>query len=95
MAWESLDFYIGAEYVHDLGDAGASCFYAWTEIGWTTVQWLRVGVAGQRTHTVDTERDFQRGVFAQFVVGKATLGVYAFNPDSGARYLIASFGLRF
>jgi hypothetical protein len=95
VAWESLDFYIEAEYVHDLDDASASYFYAWSEIGWTPIQWLRVGVAGQRTHTVDNGRDLQRGVFAQFIVGKATLGIYAFNPDSGARYLIAAFGLRF
>jgi hypothetical protein len=59
------------------------------------VEWLRVGIVGQRTHTVDTGRDFQRGVFAQAMIGKVTLGTYAFNPDSGARYVIVSLGARF
>ena len=95
VAWESLDFYIEAEYVRDLDDASASYFYAWSEIGWTPVQWLRAGLVGQRTHTIDNGRDLQRGAFAQLILGKATLGIYAFNPDSGARYLIAAFGLRF
>ena len=95
VAWESLDFYIEAEYVRDLDDASASYFYSWSEIGWTPAQWLRVGIAGQRTRIVDNGRDLQYGVFAQLMVGKATLGIYAFNPDSGARYVIGAFGLRF
>jgi hypothetical protein len=95
VAWDTLDFYVEAEYVRDLDDASASYFYAWSEIGWTPAQWLRVGLVGQRTRIVDNGRDLQRGVFVQFVAGNATLGIYAFNPDSGARYVIGSFALRF
>lgn len=49
----------------------------------------------QRTRVVDTGRDLQRGAFAQFTVDKATLGIYAFNPDSGSRYWIMSLGMQF
>ena len=40
-------------------------------------------------------RDLQRGVFGQLTLGKATLGVYAFNPDSASRYVIVSLGVGF
>jgi hypothetical protein len=68
---------------------------AWSELAWKPVEWLRVGLVGQRTHTVDTGRDLQRGVFARPPSARPTLGAYAFNPDSGARYVIVSLGARF
>ena len=90
VAWRSFDAYIEAEYVRDLEDASASYYYAWSELGWKPLPWLRVGVAGQRTKIVDTGRDLQYGAFAQAIVGKATLSVYWFNPDSGSPYVIAA-----
>jgi len=95
VSWRALDIYVEAEYVHDLDHSSASYVYSWTELGWTPVEWLRVGLAGQHTRTVDTGRAFQRGVFGQIQFGTATFAVYAFNPDSGSRYIIASLGIRF
>jgi hypothetical protein len=95
VAWRTLDAYIEAEYVYDLNDRSASYYYTWSELGWKPVEWLRVGIAGQRTRLVDNSRDFQRGLFGQLFVGKATLSVYAFNPDSGSRYVIVSIGAEF
>jgi len=34
-------------------------------------------------------------VFGQLTLGKATIGVYAFNPESASRYVILSLGLAF
>lgn len=95
VAWREFDAYIEAEYVYDLNDHSASYTYAWSELAWKPTPWLRVGLAGQRTKVVDTGRDFQRGVFAQVTVGKVTLGVYGFNPDSGSRYVIGTLGAKF
>jgi len=95
VAWREIDFYIEAEYVRDLDDADASYFYSWSELGWRPVPWLRVGLAGQRTKIVDTDREMQGGVFVQGTAGSATLSVYAFNPDAGSRYLIVALGVRF
>jgi hypothetical protein len=91
----AVDVYIEAEYVHDLQQRSASYYYAWSELGWTPAPWLRIGLVGQRTREVENGRDLQRGLFAQLIVDKATLGVYAFNPDSGSRYVIVSLGARF
>lgn len=95
VAWRDFDFYVEAEYVRDLDDASASYFYSWSELGWRPLPWLRVGLAGQRTKVVASDRELQAGVFAQATAGPATLGLFAFNPDSGSRYLIVSLGIRF
>ena len=95
VAYGTLDAYIEAEYVHDLDEHSASYYYAWSELGWKPVQWLRLGLVGQRTHEIENGRDLQRGAFAQLFIDKVTLGIYAFNPDSGSRYIIVSLGAQF
>jgi len=81
--------------VHDLEQRSASYYYAWSELAWKPAQWLRVGLVGQRTREIENGRDLQRGAFAQLIVDKVTLGLYAFNPDSGSRYVIFSLGAQF
>jgi hypothetical protein len=95
VAYGAVDAYIEAEYVYDLEQRSASYYYAWSELGWKPVQWLRVGLVGQRTREIENGRDLQRGAFAQLFIDKVTLGIYAFNPDSGSRYVIVSLGAQF
>lgn len=95
VAWRNFDAYLEAEYVRDLDARDESYFYMWSEIGWRPVEWLRLGLVGQRTRLVDNDRDLQRGVFAQATMGAATLSLYAFNPESASRYVIISFGVAF
>jgi hypothetical protein len=95
VAWRNFDVYVEAEYVRDLDVKGDSYFYMWSELGWRPVEWLRLGLVGQRTRVVDTDRDIQRGVFAQATLGAATVGIYAFNPEATSRYVIISLGLAF
>lgn len=95
VAYGPFDAYIEAEYVYDQQNHSDSYYYSWSELGWKPVEWLRLGLAGQRTRTVQTDRDFQRGIFAQLMLGKATLSLYAFNPDTGSRYAIIAVGVQF
>ena len=95
VAYQAFDAYIEAEYVSDRDHHEDSFFYAWSELGYRPVEWLRLGLIGQRTRVVHNDRDLQRGIFAQLNFGKATLGIYAINPDAGSRYTILSAGIRF
>jgi len=95
IAYGPFDAYIEAEYVYDGQNQSNNYYYAWSELGWKPVEWLRLGLAGQRTRVVQTDRDLQRGVFAQLMFGKGTLSVYAFNPDAGSRYTIIALGVQF
>jgi hypothetical protein len=94
-AYGSVDAYIEAEYVANREHHDESYYYMWSELGWKPVEWLRIGLVGQRTRTVHTDRDLQRGAFAQLIVGRATIGVYGFNPDGSSRYTIVALGVQF
>ena len=96
LAYGVADFYIEAEYVRDLEVKEDSFTYAWSEFGFTPCEWLRFGFVGQRTMVYQSDRDIQRGGFAQLMYGKATLGVYVFNPDdSDNRFMVFSLGAEF
>jgi hypothetical protein len=91
-----VDFYIEAEYVYDLDARDDSFTYAWSELGVAPLAWLRFGLVGQRSRAHESERDIQRGGFAQLTSGRFTLGAYVFNPDdSDDRFAIVSFGASF
>ena len=95
VAWGRLDFYVEAEYVRDSRERSDSYFYAWSELGIRPVEWLRVGIAGQRTNIYGGGRDIQRGPFAQVTSGPFTIGGYWFNPGSGDQVFVGSIGATF
>ncbi len=95
LAWRQLDFYVEAEHVRDSSERADSYLYAWSELGFRPAQWLRVGVAAQRTRAYGGERDLQRGPFAQLTWGRVTIGGYWFNPGSSGQVFVAFFGLTF
>ena len=84
VAWKQFDFYIEAEYVSDSHQRSDS-YFMWSEVGFRPVEWLRLGIAGQRTTTYSNERDIQRGPFVQGTWGPITIGGYWFNPGRLAR----------
>ncbi len=91
-----VDFYTETEYVLDLEVRQDSFTYSWNELGFSPLEWLRFGLVGQRTMTYQSDRDIQRGLFAQLISGKATLGFYIFNPDdSGNQFTVFSLGAKF
>jgi hypothetical protein len=95
VGWKRLDFYVEAEYVRDSGERDDSYFYAWTELGFSPLEWLRLGIAGQRTRAYDNDRDIQRGPFVQFTWRRLTIGGYWFNPGSNEQVFVGSIGATF
>ncbi len=96
LAYGMVDFYTEVEYVRDLDVRDDSFTYAWSELGVSPLAWLRVGIVGQRSRVHESERDIQRGGFAQLTSGRFTLGAYVFNPDDSAdRFVIVSLGATF
>jgi len=92
LGYGRFDFYLEGEYVDD-GDEPYT--YAWSELGFSPRDWLRLGIAAQRTNIFGEERDIQRGPFAQFSWERFTVGGYWFNPGSDEQVVITSVGVSF
>jgi hypothetical protein len=95
LAWGKVDFYVEAEFVRDRGEKSGSYNYAWSELGYKPLEWLRVGAVGQRTRAYGGDREFQRGPFVQVSVGRATIGGFWFNPGSNDQVFVGSIGVTF
>jgi hypothetical protein len=95
LTWGRLDFYIEGEYVRDSVELSDSYLYAWSELGFRPLKWLRIGIAGQRTNTYNSDRDIRRGPFAQVTWRQVTLGGYWFNPGSSDQVVVGLIGVTF
>ncbi|SDP38436.1 hypothetical protein SAMN04488595_10839 [Ralstonia sp. 25mfcol4.1] len=94
LAVSKFDYYIEAEYLPGTGST-TPYTYAWSELGFRPVQWLRVGLVAQRTRIYGGDREFQRGGLVQLTFGKVTGSVYWFNPASHDQVVIAAMTLAF
>ncbi|MDM0018443.1 hypothetical protein [Variovorax saccharolyticus] len=94
VGWRKFDLYVEAEYVRPREES-SRYLYAWSELGYRPVEWLRFGLAAQRTHAYGAERDILRGPFAQLSWRRITLGGFWFNPGSKEQVFVASIGAAF
>jgi hypothetical protein len=81
LAYKGLLLAGQGEYVFDIPDRTDDFFYAWTELSYAPVRWLRFGGAIQHTQAYDTALDVQRGPLVGFSYGRFDFTVYVFNPD--------------
>ncbi|MFN7986633.1 MAG: hypothetical protein U0529_04115 [Thermoanaerobaculia bacterium] len=92
--WKSLELYSEGEYVFDFSGPEGDFFYNWSELTVSPLEWLRVGIATQRTRAYASDRDLQRGLMAGFTFGRAAATVYVLNPDDDPTWIVAA-GLEF
>jgi hypothetical protein len=83
------------EYVFDTGDSSGNFFYTWSELTYSPLEWLRAGLAIQRTKAYESELDIQRG----FLVGASHWGVdltiYVFNLGWTEPTFVLAMGFNF
>lgn len=82
LSWWLLEIYSEWEMVLDLGDVEQSYFYAWTELSMRPLEWLRFGLALQRTRVHDIPVGVSWGPLLGFSVWKLEVAGYYFNPGN-------------
>ena len=92
--FKKFDLYSESEYVFDFSGNENNFLYTWGELA-ISLGSFRTGLSYQRTLLYQTDFDLQRGVFAEYSIGKFTAGAYYFNPFSNDAVMIISFGIDF
>ncbi|MGO9066188.1 MAG: hypothetical protein ACLQIH_15805 [Myxococcaceae bacterium] len=96
LSWGPLELYSETEFVFDFGNSSDSDFYTWSELSWSPFEWLRAGLALQRTRAFAASRVVQWGPFVGFKVWKLSANAYWFNPgQTNAQYWVLSLGGNF
>lgn len=95
LGWWRLELSSESEFVFDAADASSSFFYNWTELGCALTDWVRLGMALQRTRVYGEERDAQWGPFVGFTWQRFDLAAYLFNPEESQPTLVVAVGAEF
>ena len=94
LSWWKLDGYIEGEYV--FATASEDSFaYHWSEAAIAPFDWLRAGMATQRTRAYATERNIQRGPFVNATFERIDAAVYAFIGARSEPTFVVSIGWNF
>ena len=95
VTWRRLEAYTEGEFVMP-GDGEPRYLYNWSEFSVWLTDWLRSGVATQRTRTFRrfrSTRDVEPGLLVGVAGSRVEAALYAFNPWSDDRYFVASVGV--
>jgi hypothetical protein len=95
LLYQSFELYIESEYMFNIEDGSGNYFYAWTELTYSPVDWLWVGIVGQRTRAYQAELDIQRGVLAGASYSIFELAGYIFNIGNDDAYFMLSIAASF
>lgn len=95
IAYKKFDFYLESEYVFDFASSENNFFYNYSELAIRPLEFLRTGIMTQRTRVLRSSRELERGVFAEYYLGKFRAGIFYFNPFASDNFWIASFSVDF
>jgi len=83
------------EYVFDTGDSSKNFFYTWSELSYSPLDWLRAGLAIQRTKAYKSELDIQRGFLVGVSYKRIDFTTYVFNLGWTDPTVVLAMGLNF
>jgi hypothetical protein len=94
LSWGPLELYAENEFVFDLADVEQSYFYVWGELSASPFDWLRAGLALQRTRAHASSREVQWGALLGVSAWKLSATGYWFNPGQpDAQYWVVAVGI--
>jgi hypothetical protein len=82
LAYNRLSFYTSAEYVFDASNRTNNFFYAWPQLTYAPVHWLRLGVAAQHTKVYNSKFNTDYGPEVSVSHKKLYFTTYVLNPGN-------------
>lgn len=92
---KTISLYSEGEYVIDTKNSAGSFFYNWNELTYSPTEWLRLGLASQRTRAYQTPLDVQRGFFIGFSHRKLDFTTYVLNAGWTDPTVVLAMGFKF
>jgi hypothetical protein len=90
LTWGPVELHSESEYVLAFGGTGSSFFYAWSELGLRPTDWLRAGLAVQRTRRYHSPREVSVGPMLGLTMGKLEATFYVLDRGSARRFAVIS-----
>jgi hypothetical protein len=95
LTWWKLEFYSEGEYLYDVRDPSGSFLYSWSELTIAPVEWLRIGLAEQRTRTDHAEKHVQPGIVLGITHDHIAFSTYVFDLDKSKPTVVLALSVHF
>jgi hypothetical protein len=95
VSYKKVSLYSEGELVIDTKNSDSHFFYNWNELSYSLNDWLRVGLASQRTRAYQTPLDVQRGFFAGISHKRLDFTTYVFNAGWTDPTVVLAVGATF
>ena len=82
LSYKGFELYSESEYYFDSDLRENNYFYNWSDLTWSPLDWLWIGVSGQRTRVYQTDVEIQRGLLIGGGSRNWELSTYLYNPVS-------------
>jgi hypothetical protein len=93
--WKKLTLSLDNEYVFDTTSKSGNFYYAWPQLTYEPVKWLKVGAVAQHTKSFQTAVDIQRGFLVGLKHQKFEFTTYVFNPGISSTSVVLEVGASF
>lgn len=95
LSYKKISLYSEGEFVLDTKNSAGNFFYNWNELTYSPTDWLRFGLASQRTRAYQTPLDVQRGFFVGSSYKKLDFTTYVFNVGWTDPTVVLAVGFKF
>jgi hypothetical protein len=95
LTYKNFELYTESENFFDLGSSENNYFYNWTDLTYSPLDWLWVGISGQRTRLYQTELDIQRGLILGAGFKNIEFTTYTFNLGTDDPFLLVTLSAIF
>jgi hypothetical protein len=95
LSYKRLSLSSQGEYVFDTGDSSGNFFYTWSELSYSPLDWLRAGLAVQRTKAYRSDLEIQRGFLVGASYKKIDFTTYVFNLGWTDPTVVLAMGVNF
>jgi hypothetical protein len=95
LAYKNFELYSEMENLFDLSNKENNFYYNWADLTYSPLDWLWVGISGQRTRLYQTELDIQRGLLVGASVRRFEFTTYVYNVGFDDPFLILTLSASF
>ena len=95
LTYKKFELSVSNEYVFDTGSKSGNFYYAWPQLTYSPLEWLKVGIVAQHLKAFQTPLDTQRGFLVGISHHKFEFTTYVFNAGFTDPTVVLEAGYRF
>jgi hypothetical protein len=90
LSYAGFELYSESEYLFDFKSSENNFFYSWTDLTFSPLDWLWLGISGQRTRLYQTDVEIERGLILGSAYKNFEITSYFYNPFSDEFFFMLS-----